>query len=143
MQHVFRIGGVADLAGLNSSAIRYYETAGVLPEPSRTESGYRGYSPDDLDLIRFVSRLRALEFPLTEVREIVALRRDGKAPCAAVRSAISNEVYAIESRIADLNRLKDELQSLEARAKDLPDDWPTACVCNVLEDAPRRQARTS
>ena len=69
-----------------TSAIRYYESLDILPKPERTTLGYRGYSSDDLDLLRFVARLRGLEFPLSDVRNIVALRRDGKAPCDAVRS---------------------------------------------------------
>jgi hypothetical protein len=95
----------------------------------------RAYSSEDLDLLRFVARLRALEFPLSDVREIVALRRDGKAPCDAVRSTISREAAAIEARIEVLRRLQGELTSLEEEAKVRPDNWPTVCVCDVLESS--------
>jgi len=133
MQELLKIGDAAERTGLAPSAIRYYENSGVLPEAERTDSGYREYDDDDVDLLRFVARLRALEFPLSDVREIVALRRDGKAPCAAVRETISRETAAIKTRIGDLQRLEKELRALEAEAKDLPDNWPTACVCNVLD----------
>lgn len=136
MQNTVRIGEAAERAGMATSAIRYYESLGILPEADRTESGYRGYDDDDVDLLRFVARLRALEFPLSDVREIVALRRDGQAPCAAVRAAISREAAAIESRMRDLERLRRELRSLETQAMDLPDDWPSACVCNVVAPQP-------
>ena len=132
LEQTLRIGEVAKRSGLASSAIRYYESLGILPEPARTDSGYRGYADDDLDLLRFVARLRRLEFPLSDVREIVALRRDGKAPCVAVRATISREASAVQSRIEDLKRLQRELRNLEAQVKDLPDDWPTACVCHVI-----------
>jgi DNA-binding transcriptional MerR regulator len=137
MQQTLKIGEAAKKAGLAPSAIRYYEDSGVLPEAERTDSGYRGYGEDDVDLLRFVARLRALEFPLSDVREIVALRRDGKAPCQKVRATISSEAAAIDSRIADLQRLRQELKTLEAEAKDLPDTWPTACVCDVVDPAGR------
>ena len=127
-----RIGEVAERSGLAASAIRYYESLGILPQPVRGSSGYRGYDADDLDLLRFVSRLRSLEFPLSDVREIVALRRDDQAPCAAVRLTISREIAAIEDRVDDLVRLKTELNRLEEQAADLPDDWPTVCVCSVV-----------
>ena len=133
MQELLKIGDAAERTGLAPSAIRYYENSGVLPEAERTDSGYREYDDDDVDLLRFVARLRALEFPLSDVREIVALRRDGKAPCTAVRETISRETAAIKTRIGDLQRLEKELRALEAEAKDLPDNWPTACVCNVLD----------
>jgi DNA-binding transcriptional MerR regulator len=135
MEKTLRIGEAAEQSGLATSAIRYYESLDILPKPERTTSGYRGYSSDDLDLLRFVARLRGLEFPLSDVREIVALRRDGKAPCDAVRSTISREAAAIEARIEDLRRLQNELRTLEETAKDLPDNWPTVCICDVLEPA--------
>ena len=139
MQQALKIGEAAKKAGLAPSAIRYYEDSGVLPEPERTESGYREYEESDVDLLRFVARLRALEFPLPDVREIVALRRDGKAPCVKVRATISREAAAIESRIADLQRLRQELEALEADARDLPDTWPTACVGDVVDPAGRKE----
>lgn len=134
MTQTLRIGEVAESVGLSAAAIRFYESEGVLPEPARSDAGYRWYSPDDVELIRFVSRLRALEFPLNDVKEIVALRRDDKAPCDAVRSAITRELSAIESRITDLERLRAELTTLQAEADGLPDNWPTACVCNIIEE---------
>ncbi len=132
MSQELRIGQVAERSGLATSAIRYYESLDILPTPARSDSGYRGYSNEDLELVNFVARLRALEFPLSDVREIVALRRDGKAPCRAVRSTIASETKAIDSKIRDLQKLRSELQQLQKRAEGLPDDWPTACVCNVL-----------
>lgn len=135
MQEQFRIGEAAEQSGLAPSAIRYYESLEILPTPDRTDSGYRGYSEDDVELLRFISRLRALEFPLSDVREIVALRRDGKAPCTKVRSTISREAEAIGRRIEDLERLRRDLRSLEDEAKGLPDDWPSVCICNVVEES--------
>lgn len=143
MAQMFRIGEVAKTTGLNAAAIRFYEAEGILSAPQRLESGYRQYSGEDVDLIRFVSRLRALEFPLKDVREIVALRRGNKAPCNEVRAAIHRELSAIQSRIADLERLRADLTELREEARGLPDDWPTDCVCNVLEGSQSRMSPSS
>lgn len=43
------IGKVAQLTGLTTQAIRYYEREGLLPEPGRTHTAYRVYSPEILD----------------------------------------------------------------------------------------------
>ena len=141
MDEMLTISEVAEASGLAASAIRYYESEGILPDPVRSPSGYRGYSADDVDVVRFVARLRALEFPLSAVREIVALRRDGKAPCAAVRRSIANELASIRGRISELERLERELRQLEANASNLPDDWPTDCVCTVIEGSESQEVR--
>lgn len=130
-----RIGEAAHLAGLEASAIRFYEAQGIVPVPRRTGAGYRDYSADDLELLRFVQRLRSLELPLDDVREIVGLRAVGRAPCATVRTALAREAAAIDQRIEDLRRLRDELARLRTAADQIDDDWPTSCVCHALEPA--------
>lgn len=129
------IGELARSVGLETSAIRYYEAHGIVPEPPRTAAGYRDYNDDDVELLRLVRRLRSLELPLDDVREIVSLRTDGQAPCVQVRSAIAREAAAIDQRIDDLHRLRDELTRLQVAADQVRDDWPISCVCHVLEPA--------
>ena len=130
-----QIGEVARSTGLEASAIRYYETHGIVPEPARTAAGYRDYDDTQVELLRFVRRLRSLELPLDDVREIVSLRTDGQAPCTHVRDAITREAEAIGQRIEELARLRDELARLQNAADQISDDWPTSCVCHVLEPA--------
>lgn len=130
-----RIGEAARLSGLETSAIRFYEADGVVPAPERTDAGYRNYSAKDVELLRFVRRLRSLEFPLDDVKEIVTLRTSGEAPCATVRTALAREAAAIDRRIEDLGRLRRELAELQAAAGEFTDDWPATCVCHVLEES--------
>ena len=128
-----RIGEAARDSGLEPSAIRFYESAGVLPEPERTPSGYRDYSESDVETLRLARRLRALELPLGDIRGIVSMSVRGEAPCQPVRAAIDREATAIDARIMDLKRLREELTRLQAASENLVDDWPNACVCHVLE----------
>ena len=130
---LMKIGEAARRSGLEASAIRFYESVGVLPEPVRTEAGYREYSGDDVELLSFVRRLRSLELPLDDVGEIVGLRTRGEAPCQAVRQAIGREVTAIEARMEDLRRVSQDLARLQESAAELVDEWPGSCVCHVLE----------
>lgn len=129
-----RIGQAAGQAGLEPSAIRFYESTGVLPDPSRSDSGYRDYTEADVDLMRFVRRLRTLELPLDEITEIVRLRVAGEPPCQPVRQAIAAEADAVDQRIDELKELRGELRSMQARMEGVKDDWPNACVCHVIED---------
>lgn len=128
-----KIGEAARHSGLEASAIRFYEADGVLPSPERTPSGYRAYGDDDVDLMRFVRRLRSLELPLDDIRQIVGLRARGQAPCHVVRAALHREASAIETRIEDLRRLRTELRALQAAAADVADAWPGPCVCHVID----------
>ncbi len=131
-----RIGQAASRAQLEPSAIRFYESAGVLPAPARTDAGYRHYDETGVELMRFVRRLRALELPLDDIREIVRLWTSGEAPCQPVRDAITRESEAVDQRIAELTRLRAELRSLQQRMDLIVDQWPQSCVCHVIEETP-------
>lgn len=131
-----KIGQAAGRAGLEPSAIRFYESAGVLPDPSRSDSGYRDYTDADVELMRFVRRLRSLELPLGDVTEIVRLRVAGEAPCQPVRQAIAAEAGAVDRRIDELEQLREELRFLQARIEGVKDEWPNACVCHVIAQGP-------
>jgi len=72
------IGSVAAATGLQASAIRYYEDAGILPKPDRV-SGKRRYHPDTIDrlmLIRFCSRVG---MRLTDIRALLVTPRGSLA----------------------------------------------------------------
>ena len=134
MEGEMRIGEAAARAGVEASAIRFYEGNGVLPAPERSDSGYRLYGEDQVDLIRFVKRARSLEIPLDDIRQIVELRTGGQAPCAVVRTVIARQAAAIDARIAELEDLRREMTRLQGLAEQVADDWPDgACVCHIVE----------
>src|SRR3989442_8976864 len=85
------IGEVAKRSGASRKALRLYEEAGILPAPRRTQSGYRVYSSEALDLLAFVRQAQRLGFTLDEIREIVAIKRAGRAPCLHVRELVQRK----------------------------------------------------
>jgi DNA-binding transcriptional MerR regulator len=127
------ISEAAVASQVDATTIRFYEAEGVLPESKRTSSGYRTYDPADIDLIEFVRRVRTLGVGLDDVRQIVQLRTDGRSPCHIVRAAIADTAASIDQRITELQALRGELRQLETLTRDLPDNWPDACVCHAIE----------
>lgn len=131
-----RIGEVAQRSGVPVKTIRYYEEIGVLAPPARTASGYRDYDAGVVDRLAFVRAAQAVGLTLGEIREIVALRDRGEAPCAHVTELIGRRAAEIEARIADLQRLQRELRRLARRARSLdPADCEPGLVCHLIAPA--------
>jgi MerR family transcriptional regulator, redox-sensitive transcriptional activator SoxR len=63
------IGEVARRAGVRTSALRYYERAGILP-PARRVNGQRRYSAELLDLVQVARFAQSVGFSLEEVRAL-------------------------------------------------------------------------
>ena len=86
------IGEVAKHTGLTPATIRYYESIGLLSQPSRSDAGYRRYGESTLEEIGFIKKAQGLGFTLEEVHEILSLSRRGEAParmCSNSQSGIS------------------------------------------------------
>ena len=128
-----RIGELAERAGTTAKTLRFYEQAGLLPEPTRTPSGYRDYDPAVLDLLAFVRAAQAAGLTLAEIREVVAVREAQGPPCGHVAALLDRHAAALDARIAGLAALRDDVERLRERARRLD---PAACadrtVCHVI-----------
>jgi MerR family transcriptional regulator, redox-sensitive transcriptional activator SoxR len=69
VQDALLIGELAERAGLAPSAIRYYESIGLLPEPYRV-SGQRRYGDDTLKRLEFIAAAQRAGFTLREITEL-------------------------------------------------------------------------
>lgn len=114
------IGQLADTVGVTAKTIRFYEQVGILPSPPRSASGYRRYGPEDVDRLRFVRRAQDFGLHLHEIREIVALRDNGRFPSGSVRESVRKRVDNFEARIEELRRTCSELREILVAAGERP-----------------------
>jgi len=129
------IGKVSKQTGLNPRTIRYYETLGLLPPPLRSESRYRVYTPQTVELLHFIKKAKILGFTLTEIREIIALRHRGDLPCPHVHALLTERVQTLTRQIRDITLLRDELKGLARKSANLPRTAQPASVCPHIERA--------
>lgn len=128
-----RIGELARRSGVPATALRYYEQLGVLPEPGRTEAGYRAYGEDAVDRLAFIRAAQAVGLTLAEVRQVLSVRDAGEAPCRVVTDLIGHRHAEVKTKIAELRRLERELAVLRARAAKLhPRDCDPSGICHVI-----------
>jgi MerR family copper efflux transcriptional regulator len=128
-----RIGQLAEQAGISTKAIRYYEQIGILSPPERTATGYRSYDEAALGRLGFVRAAQALGLTLGEIRQVIAFRDQGQAPCAHVTELLHRHAADLDARILELQRLRGELQQLAERAATLdPERCPPERVCHVI-----------
>jgi MerR family transcriptional regulator, copper efflux regulator len=128
-----RIGELAEQAGISTKAIRYYEQIGILTPPARTPSGYRAYDPSALGRLSFVRAGQAVGLTLGEIRQIMAFRDDGQAPCAHVTDLLQRHAADLDARIRELQQLRRELRQLAERAATLdPEQCPPERVCHII-----------
>lgn len=106
------IGEAAAASGVSTKMIRYYETIGLLPAPSRTGSGYRTYDQADVHRLRFVRRARDFSFSMAEIETLLTLWADRNRPSKDVKKIALAHVAELDEKIAHLKSLRDALKHL-------------------------------
>jgi MerR family redox-sensitive transcriptional activator SoxR len=104
------IGEVAERSGLRPSAIRYYESVGILPETVRV-NGRRRYDPDILHVLHAVGVARDAGFGIAELRQLFQAMREPVAPSVVWERFAEQklrEVDALIQRAEEMRRLLEE-----------------------------------
>jgi Cu(I)-responsive transcriptional regulator len=108
----FNIGDAARASGVTAKMVRHYESIGLLPPARRTEAGYRLYGTDDVRMLQFIHRGRALGFSLDQIAGLLALWRDKHRASADVRRLALAHIDELDRKIAELEAMKRTLATL-------------------------------
>lgn len=126
---MYNIGEAAKASGVTAKMIRHYESIGLTGAPRRTESGYRVYMEQDVRVLQFIHRGRALGFSLERIGGLLALWQDKDRAAADVRALAQQHIEELELKIAQMQAMKRTLEHLahECRGDDRAE-------CPILED---------
>jgi MerR family Zn(II)-responsive transcriptional regulator of zntA len=127
---------LAASAGISTDTLRYYERRGVLPAPARTRAGYRRYPASAAARVALIRRALAIGFSVKDLSRVFRERDQGGAPCRKVRAIVSDRLMRIETEIAQLMTLKDELIALLADWDDRLATTPAGKPAKLLESMP-------
>ena len=108
------IGKIAERAAVGVETIRFYERKGLIPRPPRPHRGFRAYPADTIARIRFIRQAQGLGFTLREIEELLSLRTDPAADCAAVREQAAAKLQDVIAKTERLQRIRGALETLIA-----------------------------
>ena len=107
-----KIGELAAATGLAPSAIRFYEQSGLLPAAERAANGYRSYSAEAVERLRYIQLAQALGFTLDTLRAGLVTRGSGQS-----RDEMQGEMLQrLDARLVEVDHM---LATLRAQRKDL------------------------
>lgn len=133
MNERLKIGQLAARLELNPRTIRFYEQAGILPEPERSSGGFRLYNDGDAERLRFVKTAQRIGLTLGEIKEVLAFRDRDQPPCRYVAEVIEHRLAEIDERMGELRALKTELSALHERMRAEGIAEREAAYCHYIE----------
>lgn len=99
------ITALARRSGVASSALRYYESIGLLAPESRTRAGYRLYAADAADRVAFIRLAQEAGLTLEDVRAVLEPRASS-ANCTAVRAILRRRLDEVRAQLERLRRFE-------------------------------------
>ncbi|HET6776016.1 MAG TPA: redox-sensitive transcriptional activator SoxR [Acidimicrobiales bacterium] len=109
MEHALTIGAVSERTGVAPSALRYYESEGLICS-TRTDGNQRRYHRDVLRRVSFVKVAQRVGLTLEEIRNALASLPEGRTPTQADWSGLSREWRPrLDAQIELIERLRDRL----------------------------------
>jgi len=118
------IGEVGRRAGLRTSAIRYYESVGLLPRPLR-QNGRRIYDPSILARLSVVELAQRAGFTIAETRTLLHGFARKTPPSARWQKLTERKLEEIDARIREAQEMRQVLEALRR------------CHCPTLTDCGR------
>lgn len=117
------ISDAAKTSGLTAKAIRYYERVGLIAPAMRHDNGYRDYSADDIELLKFVQRARSTGFSVEESRLLLQLYQNPERRSAEVHALVEDKLKHIDEQLNLLQQMRSTLG-----------DWLSTCPGNDNPD---------
>ncbi|MGW9019274.1 MerR family transcriptional regulator, partial [Priestia megaterium] len=100
----YTIKEVAELMGLSSYTIRFYEKEGLLPFVKRDKNGYRVFEEKDLGWLDFIRCLKITGMSVNDLREIITLTVSGEDNFDLRRSILFNHLEALKEQQTQLEK---------------------------------------
>lgn len=130
-QESFTISQVARMTGINAKAIRYYESIGLLPPPTRRPNQYRRYGMADVNRLILLRRIRYLGIPLTEAKSLLHGATEARRIEVQhdLLDLVQVRLAALDQEIAELHLLREELEQYQRTlANCRPDEQEPFCT---------------
>ncbi|MBU6960707.1 MerR family DNA-binding transcriptional regulator [Pseudomonas sp. CVAP len=104
-----RIGELAQASAVSRDTLRFYEQRGLIAA-QRSANGYRDYPEEMVQLVLYIKTAQRLGFTLGEIGSSVSSLWQAPDPSSAVSQLLQDKLSLIETRIAELGELRQELQ---------------------------------
>jgi MerR family redox-sensitive transcriptional activator SoxR len=110
MMEELAIGEVARRAGIQPSALRYYESIGLMPAPKRV-SGRRRYDQRTVQMLKVVQLAQSAGFKVAEIQTLLHGFAPDTPPAARWQPLARQKLCELDALIARVQQMKRVLET--------------------------------
>ena len=122
---------------MTPDALRYYERLRVISPVRRTTGGYRVYTGETIERLRFIKQAQLHGLTLAEIRELLQVdERGAVGRCRRVQRLLQGKLADLDTRLMQLQEFRRSLEGYLAQCNRTLAESPEA-ECPVVEDLRR------
>jgi MerR family transcriptional regulator, repressor of the yfmOP operon len=117
-----QIGEVAEMLGITTRTIRYYEEFGIMSPPQRLDGGMRVYGKEDILRLKFILKLKEIGLSLKEMQEladIYKIHKDSDKMMPRLLEILDHHIHNIDEKITRLSSLRQDIVGYRSRIADI------------------------
>lgn len=114
-EKIMLIGDLVRKTGISRDTIRYYEKEGLFKNCLilRRDNNYKEYSTDVLEQLDLIHTLRNLNFPISDIAELIRSRQFNLVECENLSDTLDKNIKKIDLQIISLLDLKNKLNKIK------------------------------
>lgn len=95
---------VAEMTGLSTATLRYYEKEQLMPQIARNDQKYRQYAEENIEWIKMIQCMRRANIPIQSIKEYVALLIQGGETLEQRYVMVQNHMKDIKNQMTNLQK---------------------------------------
>lgn len=103
----YSIGQAAEMLGLSTPTLRYYDKEGLLPFVDRSQAGIRIFSQESLEWLQLIECLKATGMPIKDIKQFIDWYIEGDRTIEQRRAMFHERRRAVAEQIAALQQTLD------------------------------------
>ena len=136
-----KIGEVSAASGTTIESIRFYERAGLIAAPGRTDGNYRVYDDGHVQRLVFIRRCRSLDMALDEIRVLLRFKDAPSSDCGDVNAVLDEHIDHVANRVLELRVLEQQLRELRLQCHSVESGANCGILKHLSSAAPTDQIR--
>lgn len=100
----YTIGKAAEISGLTTHTLRYYDKAGLLPFVGRTDSGQRSFNDNDIEWLSIITCLKNTGMQIKDIKKYIDWCKQGADTMEKRREMFAKQKLIVEEKMKEYQK---------------------------------------
>jgi len=129
-----KVSELAESLAVTPDTVRFYTRAGFICPAKNSHNGYKEYSKEDKNRLRFIVDARQIGFSVKDIEQILNHAEQDESACPIVRKLIEERLEQTEVQFQQIKTLRNNMKRAIDQWQNLPDKTSSnEIICHLID----------